>query len=189
MESLPIGSTILDVGIGTGATIERAADIIKERRITIFGVDLDDAYVEKCQQRVIDINLASHVSVQRRDILKEGIPCDAIDAVLFMESYTVMPREVSIEIIKATRDVLRGHGRYIFVHNMVTNKEHTRWRDATKKALKWVVGVDFGRLVSLAQFDHAMISAGLQIEERKILSELKLGNISMRQYMTICSLC
>jgi cyclopropane fatty-acyl-phospholipid synthase-like methyltransferase len=188
MESLPRGSTVLDIGIGTGATIERAADIIKDRRITIFGVDLDDAYVEKCQQRIIDTGLSSNISVQKRDILKEGIPCEACDAVLFMESYTVMPEETCKQIIKATREVLHRHGTYIFVHNMVTNKEHTHWRDTTKRALKWVLGVDFGRLVSLAQFDTTIISAGLQIEERRILSRIELGGISMRQYMTVCSL-
>ena len=39
-------SQILEIGIGTGLTLEKNANLIRSKNIQIHGIDIDDSYLE-----------------------------------------------------------------------------------------------------------------------------------------------
>ena len=56
---LPRGTRLLDVGIGTGAALVRCADLVRERQLSIVGIDVDADYLARCERAVNSCNIFS----------------------------------------------------------------------------------------------------------------------------------
>jgi hypothetical protein len=50
LERLPLDCRLLDIGIGTGGALLANAELVVRKRLRITGVDVDSAYVERCNR-------------------------------------------------------------------------------------------------------------------------------------------
>jgi len=179
-------SRVLEVGIGTGLTLEKNADLIKSKNIQIHGIDIDDSYLAACQARVAKANLYEHVTLELNDILDVELAADHYDYVLFMESYPVIPRESLELIIRRLRRIVKSSGRIVFIHNLIERDEWSIGRALIKANLKKFITIDFGRLIIRADFEKWCIDGGLQLDSMQMIGELNLplpSCNSIRQYM------
>src|SRR3954466_2957842 len=48
----PRGPRLLVVGVGTGAALVRCADLIRQRELSVVGIDVDADYLARCERAV-----------------------------------------------------------------------------------------------------------------------------------------
>ena len=63
LETVEENVNILEIGIGTGITLEKNADLVKKKNIKIHGIDINDSYLQACQLRVENSNLKNNVTL------------------------------------------------------------------------------------------------------------------------------
>ena len=186
LESVEENSKILEIGIGTGLTLERNADIIKRKNIQIHGVDINDAYLKTCKLKIEKTGLEGNVSIELSDILDVGLHAGSYDYVLFMESYPVIPKE-SLELIvrKIRKACKKESGKIVFIHNLVEEDEWNILRAIIKANLKKITSVEFGRLIVRSDFERWCINLGLRLDLVQVIGELRVSffKSSIRQYM------
>lgn len=179
-------SKVLEVGIGTGLTLEKNADIIKSKNIQIHGIDVDDSYLTACRLKIAKTDLHNHVTLELNNILDVELTVNHYDYVLFMESYPVIPRESLELIVRRLQRIVKPSGRITFIHNLIEKNEWSIGRALIKTNLKKVTTIDFGRLIVRADFEKWCIDAGLQLDSMQMIGELNLPFPpcnSIRQYM------
>ena len=86
LSSIPDNSKILDVGIGTGYTYTKNADLIKRKNISIVGVDIDASYVKYAKHAMIDYELDDNIRVIKGDIYDVKLDVGTFDYVIFSDS-------------------------------------------------------------------------------------------------------
>jgi predicted O-methyltransferase YrrM len=94
LNSIPNGSVVLDIGIGTCYAYTTNHDILKSKSIKIVGVDIDSDYINIAKHGMIDADLESHVKRVLSDIYKvtsNVIVPKSFDYVIFSDSYSVIP--------------------------------------------------------------------------------------------------
>ena len=113
---IPPGADVLEVGVGTGATLDAYPT---QARVT--GVDISDEMLqvarEKVQQRGWD-----HVRLLQMDALNLTLPSDAFDLVTAFHILTVVPDHARLmrEIVR----VCRPGGRLVLVNHLRSDR---RW--------------------------------------------------------------
>ena len=155
IKSVPDGSSILDVGCGDGIyyTGDKIIALIKAKNLTIHSIDIDDGAVPICQKRIKLAGISDKVTAECIDLLKIE---KRYDAILFMESFPVIPRPLMAELI--------GHamtlGKKIFMyHNLVEKKDS--FINILKPNLKYLTLVDFGQLTSVNEMHECVKSWGV----------------------------
>jgi cyclopropane fatty-acyl-phospholipid synthase-like methyltransferase len=216
LKRIPNNSTILEVGIGGGATILHNCEMIKSKNLRIRGIDIDAQYLEQCGKIIKDADLSDYVSIKNQDLLtmKET---KKYDYILFMESYPVIPINIMNKMMKKCRNLLISKktfevsietnkkcitgGKVIFMHNLEHNKEPIR--EFLKPRLKYIpfLWVDFGRLTTHTEFDHFIQKNKYRIETKKNLESVLVSHHynnndipecldnfwKCEQYMIVCS--
>ena len=151
LERVPVGSRILDLGIGSGTYIEhdKVRKIVKQRKLVIDGVDISAPNVAICQQRITKHGLDDHFTVvvqDARTLTAEG----AYDAILFMESFPCMSIALFVDIMKGVQKLLKPSGKNFLYHNLgdpVKMGPLLRFvARRVKPVIKLFVGIDFGRM-------------------------------------------
>src|SRR5262249_49656968 len=90
LHRLPTGCRLLDVGIGTGAALVANADLLVEKNLRVTGVDVDEAYVERCRRAIVEQRLGDRVAVRLESIdVHQSAP---YDAAYFSGSFMLLPR-------------------------------------------------------------------------------------------------
>lgn len=155
LESMPDGSTILDVGCGDGLyyTEPMVTDLIKQKKLIIKGVDIDVGAVVICNKRVLAAGLQDLVSAEAIDLLKIT---EQYDIVLFMESFPVIPRE-PMKIY--TAHALTLAPKLMMYHNLVDDEDEDKMAKYTSFAFqRWFKPkivlfslVDFGELTTTSE--------------------------------------
>src|SRR6476469_4364240 len=89
---LPRGTRLLDVGIGTGAALVRCADLVRERQLSIVGIDVDADYLARCELAVHRAGL-TRVSPRLESVYdhRDG----PYDAAYFSASLMLLPDPVA----------------------------------------------------------------------------------------------
>lgn len=186
LETVEENVNILEIGIGTGITLEKNAGLIKKKNIKIHGIDINDSYLQACQLRVENSNLKNNVTLELNNVLESRLAGDKYDYVLFMESYPVIPKESLKPIIQKVLKILKPSSKIVFIHNLVEEPEWNIGRAILKSNLKKLTTVEFGRLVVRGDFEKWCSSMGLYPEFIKMIGKLELpipGLRSIRQYM------
>ena len=108
LERIPVGGRVLDVGVGSGTYLlhEPCAKVLRERKLMIDGVDISAPNIDICKERIASQGLSKHFTAQTIDAreLPKNVH-GSYDAVLFMESFPVMPRDLFVDILKANADL------------------------------------------------------------------------------------
>lgn len=162
LDSLPDGSRILDIGIGTGYVYSKNSNLIKQKKLEIVGIDIDAEYINYARQTVKLANLEQHIKLINNDIYcvdSDDMALKSFDYVMFSDSYAVIPN----------------------VHDMITFCERYLKQDSSSKIV--VVSTLFDRFnkyvswikrhivyVSTVDYGSMMIKSDLEkyLEERKI---------------------
>lgn len=186
LETIEENVCVLEIGIGTGITLERNAQLIKSKNIKIHGIDINESYLNACAERVEKHDLKHHVTLELNDVIESKIEENKYDYILFMESYPVIPKESLKPIVKKALRIMKPDSKLVFIHNLVEQNEWNLFRALIKMNLKKVTTVEFGRLVIRSDFEKWCNSMGLCPELIKMIGELQLpfpGIRSIRQYM------
>jgi SAM-dependent methyltransferase len=160
---LPDHCHLLDIGIGTGAALLAHAPLIREKHLHVVGVDIDAAYVDRCQRAVARRGLADCVDGRLESIYEHrGGP---YDAAYFSGSFMVLPDPPGA--LRHVRDLLTTGGRVYFTQTF----EHRRsWAvEVIKPLLRRVTTIDFGRVTYEDQFKHSLAAGGFEAETRTVL--------------------
>ena len=186
LETIEENVCVLEIGIGTGITLERNAQLIKSKNIKIHGIDINESYLNACAERVEKHDLKHYVTLELNDVIESKIEENKYDYILFMESYPVIPKESLKPIVKKALRIMKPDSKLVFIHNLVEQNEWNLFRALIKMNLKKVTTVEFGRLVIRSDFEKWCNSMGLCPELIKMIGELQLpfpGIRSIRQYM------
>lgn len=163
LQQLPVGCRLLDIGIGTGSALVANAHLVVAKRIRITGVDIDAAYVERCNRRVASAGLGEHVGARLESIYDHrGGP---YDAAYFSASFMLLPDPPAA--LRHVRSLLAPGSRIYFTQTF----EHDRSRtvELVKPLLRLLTTIDFGRVTYEADFRRALAGGGVEIETLETL--------------------
>ena len=169
-------SNILEIGIGNGSCIEYNSDKIKEKKVKIYGIDIDPDYIKDCEYKIKKCNLEDNVSVKYQDLLTldDNLKYKYI---FFTESYPVISEDLMINMLKKCNNLLTEDGEIIFIHNLEKKKGY--YRDFWKSNIKYIpfVLVDFGRLTTHDDFNNFIEKTDYKINNKKLIDKVYFRNI------------
>ena len=146
------GSSILDVGCGTGAYFNNIAvrDIIRQKGLSILCIDVNDNSISKCQQKIKEHKLKSNVTAICASI--EFIS-NKYDYVLWMDSYPVIDRKLFDRLFSHSLKIAK---KSVYVYNgFVTEEDSTI--ELQNNYLRPILGIitlnDFGQINTIDSMD------------------------------------
>jgi tRNA A58 N-methylase Trm61 len=150
---------LLDIGIGTGSALLANADVIVERQLRVTGVDVDAAYVERCNRAVANAGLGDRITARLESIYDHrGGP---YDAAYFSASFMLLPDPPAA--LHHVRTLLAARAPVYFTQTF----EHQRSRlvEVLKPLLRLITTIDFGRVTYEDDFRSALAGGGLEIAQ------------------------
>lgn len=146
LETIPDGSRILDIGIGTGYTYSKNKDILKKKSLKVVGVDVDPDYVRSAKHGIIDADLESHVNIILSDIYKVDesmISSKSFDYVVFSDSYAVIPNVH--DMITFCEKFIKINGKMVVLSTLFDSFDsNINW---IKRNIKYFSSVEFGTMM------------------------------------------
>lgn len=166
-------TSVLEIGIGNGICIEKNAEKIRSKNLTIKGLDIDKEYLQICQQRIIQNNLTDNVSCALFDLLKIDEK-EQYDYIFYPGSYPVIAKGLMKTMLDKSKKLLRDdNSRIIFSHSLYmenknTSKTMLKILDIIKKKLKYVpmIWTDFGRMTTVTEFENLLTTHNLKVSRK-----------------------
>jgi len=165
-------SRILDVGIGNGAMMEELHDVIRQKNLSITGIDVDRCYIEHCARQIVKNGLQEHVRVLYMPVERFEPPQGSLfDYILFSMSFMLLDDPESV--LDRVRAWLRPGGRILFFQTMF--RRPSPLVDLVKPRLRYLTTVEFGRPVYHGEFHDLLVRKGMQVDEDHLVSRTWLG--------------
>ncbi|WP_019022435.1 bifunctional 2-polyprenyl-6-hydroxyphenol methylase/3-demethylubiquinol 3-O-methyltransferase UbiG [Thioalkalivibrio sp. ALE23] len=163
LERLPPGAHLLDVGIGTAGALLANTDTVRQKNLTVTGIDIDADYIDRARRQVAAAALSDRVTVHWRSVYDHnGEPCDAV---YFSGSFMLLPDPVGA--LRHCIGLLRPGGRIYFTQTIQQRRSPVLER--LKPALRRLTSIDFGRVTYEEDFRAQLDAAGLYIEEWTVI--------------------
>lgn len=179
-KNIPKNSKILEVGIGTGVYLTECANIIKEKNISIDGIDINKDYIKSCKNEIKKNNLDKYVKAHIEDLLKYKI--DKFDYILFVQTYPVIDNMIMNRMLNYLKNSPSKDAEIIFVHNLVDNKN--TFKEYIKPKMKYIIGIDFGKLETHDNFDKFLTQNNMYvIEKKRLVDQDVYGIIKIEEFM------
>jgi len=167
LDKMPVGSRVLDLGVGSGVYLEHppVIKLIKERKLIVDGVDISAPNVDICKERIKKAGLEKQFTAICQDVRTLPAASDGqYDAILFMESFPVMSKALFLDIfVKVQRLLKPKTGVNYLYHNLGDEKKLGLATmvigKVMKPTLKLLLGIDFGRLTTKREMDE-LVKAG-----------------------------
>jgi hypothetical protein len=180
LHSIPPGSRMLDVGIGTGAALVANANMVREKHITVVGVDYDEAYIGKCQDLIASHNLSDHISVKCCSFYDYNCFQDEekkknerkFDCIYFSGSFMILPDPQralchALGLLRQEDDNNNNNnnsnGRLYFTQTFELNRNAFIMEKIIKPALTYLTSIDFGRVTYVEEFEKVLQDAGVEV--------------------------
>ena len=179
LKEIPNNSKILDIGIGTGNYIGECVNIIKDKNITIDGIDIDEEYIKTCNDVIKKNKLNKYVKAYVQDLLTYKLV--KFDYVIFVESYPVISNALMNKMLKYLKNNLSKNVKIIFIHNLVETKDILK--AYIKPRMKYIIGIDFGKLETHDNFDNFLTENNMYSIEKKCLLEKNIIGITIKQFI------
>ncbi len=159
LKRLAPGCRLLDIGIGTGSALIANADLIVAKDLVVTGVDIDHAYVERCNRAVAARGLGDRVTACLESIYHHrGGP---YDAAYFSASFMLLPDPSAA--LRHVRTLLTPTARMYFTQTF--EHERSRTVERLKPLLRLVTTIDFGTVTYEPDFRGALAGGGIELEE------------------------
>ncbi len=182
LQRLDPGSTLLDVGVGTGTALMRNKQLILEKDIAIIGVDCDKDYVEKCRDNIREFGMEKQVRVFHESIYDFNRALDLrFDAVYFSSSLMILPDPV--EALTHCNSMLKDSRNGLIYSTQTFEENRNVILEVVKPLLKWITTIDFGSVTYLDAFMKTVKAAGMVAVENKVLGTN--SHFSTRSYRLI----
>lgn len=166
------GSRILDVGIGNGAMIGEFHGIIREKNLSITGLDINRHYLEHCRMQIRKNGLEDRVTVIFMPVENYDPPQDRLfDYILFSMSFMLLKDPG--RVLDRVRKWLKPGGNILFFHTIF--KKPSPIIDILKPRLKYVTTVDFGRPIYEDEFYLLLSRKGLTVEDDRTVARKWFG--------------
>ena len=176
LQKLPANSVVLDIGIGTAGALLRCRDIVKEKNLTVIGIDYNEYYIEAAKQNIIDANMTKYVQVHCISIYDENeleklVLIDELndndtskedgnkkntttttsqkrlfDAAYFSGSFSLLPDPVQALQLVSSKMINTKNGGKIYI-TQTFQKRVPPLLPYIKPMLKFVTTIDFGQLI------------------------------------------
>ncbi len=150
---------MLDVGIGTGAALVRCADLVREKRLEIVGLDIDPDYLRRCRAEVLRAGLSAQVEPVFASVYDHrGGP---YDAVYFSASLMLLPDPAAA--IAHVAGLLAPNG-WLF-STQTFHHRRSPLLERFKPMFRHLTTIQFGRVTYEEEFRRAFADAGVDLVE------------------------
>lgn len=169
---LPPAARVLDVGIGNGEMIKTYHALIRSKRLSITGLDVNQDYLAQCNRLIGTYGLQEFIHTELTAVEAYAPPeAGCFDCILFSMSFMLLddPRLV----LRRIQPWLAPGGQVVFVQTMF--RKASRLLDFVKPRLKYVTTVDFGRAIYEQDFLALLRSEGLQIADDRLIARKWFG--------------
>ncbi|MBA4396438.1 MAG: hypothetical protein C0394_03525 [Syntrophus sp. (in: bacteria)] len=166
LDYFPAHSTILDVGIGNGAMIERYHSVISTKNLKITGIDINRQYLRHCRKLIRQYRLEDAIDVHYAPVESYLPPEDGyFDFIFFSMSFMLFQdQQLVLDRIKPW---LKPAGGVVFFQTMF--KDRSILLDIVKPRLKYVTTVDFGRVTYEKDFFRLLREKDMTVMEDRVL--------------------
>jgi ubiquinone/menaquinone biosynthesis C-methylase UbiE len=152
------GTRLLDVGIGTGASLVRCADLVRERELSIVGLDVDADYLARCERALRRAGLDGVQTVLESIYDHDGGP---YDAVYFSASLMLLPDPA--EAIRRVAALLSPGGTLYATQSFQLRR--SRLAERAKPMMRHLTTIEFGRVTYEDEFRACLLAAGVELTE------------------------
>ena len=169
---------ILDIGIGNGYAIVKNEKIIKQKNLKIFGIDIDEFSLQKCQENIDKNNLQNNIKIINKDFFTlevsdyhDFINAELFDIVFFSNSYSVIPNIT--DFIYHSKNYIHNNGNIITSTTLYDTFNQTK--NFMKKNIKRILfNIDFGRIITHQMIQDEIDNIGFKIKSRKLVHKNKI---------------
>jgi SAM-dependent methyltransferase len=158
LSRLAPGTRLLDVGIGTGAALIRCADLVRERELSIVGLDVDADYLVRCGRSLHRAGLGGVEPVLESVYDHAGGP---YDAVYFSASLMLLPDPAAA--IRKVVGLLRPGGTLYATQTFQLRR--SRLAERGKPLIRHLTTIEFGRVTYEDDFRACLAAAGVELTE------------------------
>jgi hypothetical protein len=159
----PRGGRFLDVGVATGGSLVRNGQILRERDLTVYGIDIDADYLRTCRKQVDAYGLGDRIEVEQRSVY--DLAAQGFHGAYFGASFMLMPDPVA-----AARRVvaaLSEDGRIFFTQTF--QEVPSAFWERAKPLLHRVTTIHFGRVTYEPEFLATLDAAALDVVDTMVL--------------------
>ncbi len=158
LSRLPHGTRLLDVGIGTGAALIRCADLVRERELSVVGLDVDADYLARCEVAMRRAGLDQVEPLLESVYDHTGGP---YDAVYFSASLMLLPDPA--EAIRRVTGLLSPGGTLYATQTFQLRR--SRLAERGKPLIRHLTTIEFGRVTYEHDFRACLAAAGVELTE------------------------
>ncbi len=126
------GTKLLEVGIGTGATLP-----LLPRDIDITGIDLSEGMLSQARKRAAKMGL-TNVKFMHMDATKMDLPDNSFDRVLAAYFITTVPDPVAV--VEEMKRVCRPGGRLVFMNHFLSQNKFLAFLEKLISPLCYRIG-------------------------------------------------
>lgn len=171
LAEVPEGGSVIDVGIGTGAALLLHANELKRRKLRVYGLDYDAAYVRRARRLAAAEGLEGSVQVHCASLYDaaavrgavEANGGEAYDVCYFSGSFSLLPDLQ--EALAVARRLVKPGGKVVITQTF----QRPHWTGpifaAIKPRMQWLTTIDFGPLIYESEVRAVLDAApGLAVE-------------------------
>ncbi len=156
---LPDGASLLDIGIGTGSAAAHNAKVVRDKRLRILGLDIDQDYLNRCRKVLQKAGLSEHITLRLTSVYDHrGGP---YDAAYFSASLMLLPDPV--RAIRHVAAQLTPSGCIFFTQTFHHGKSPLI--EKVKPMLHYFTTIHFGRVTYEEDFMQVLEQSGLDLVE------------------------
>ncbi|CAJ05661.1 conserved hypothetical protein [Leishmania major strain Friedlin] len=168
----PTNSVMLDIGIGTAASLIANRDIIVSKKMTVTGVDYDLAYVRSAQMNVAACGgrLQDLVRIEQADIHDYNKShAKKFDILYFSGSFMIIPSQVGalrhcVQMLRSPAPQVPGGCNIFFTQTFERRTFIGQYvTPLVKRLLKAITAIDFGEVTYEDEFRAALEEAEVEI--------------------------
>ncbi|GET90142.1 hypothetical protein, conserved [Leishmania tarentolae] len=168
----PMNSVMLDIGIGTAASLIANRDIIVSKKMTVTGVDYDLAYARSAQMNVAACGgqLQDLVRIEHADIHEYNkLHTKKFDILYFSGSFMIIPSKVEalrhcVQMLRRSVSQAPGGCNIFFTQTFERRTFIGEYiTPLVKRILKAITTIDFGNVMYEDEFYAVLDEADVEI--------------------------